>query len=141
MSDQLPPPQVEAFVNPPRKGLDALVRHRHATLAVAAVVALGCFIPWGSVGAISMNGMGRDGDLFLVMAIIATALSFWQHKASAIINLLLFAGIAFGALSDFNDVTELAADSVLVSAGVGLPVVIVGGVLGLIISGIRLTSK
>jgi hypothetical protein len=118
-----------------------------AYLAIAGAILLivGSFLTWFSVGDMDVTGFTddfgdtKDGPVFVTFGVLflafgITTLLAKRVLAVAIIGVVLAVLAIMAGLADYGDVTDaedLFGDSATFSAGPGLPVIIVGGLLAL----------
>ena len=112
-------------------------------LVACAGIVIGSVLPWatGPFG-LSVNGLEGDGQYFSVGAIVLAIISWFAAgtKVGGVIGIIGFGAIATAALFDFEDIRDIADREPLVSWGVGLPIVIAAGILGVVYSAITLTE-
>ncbi len=110
-------------------------------IAGAALLVIGAFLPWFSIGDTSISGMDttdgetRDGPVFVGLGVIIAVLGIitlvWKRILGVVIGALVVAAFALMAgiidFTDVQDLKELFGDQV--DAGIGLPVIIAGAAL------------
>lgn len=108
-------------------------------IAGAALLIVGSFLPWFTIGDQSTSGMDeiagetRDGPVFIGLAVIIGVLGIitlvWKRILGVVIATLVVAAFALMAgIIDFGDVQDLK-DFFGAEAGIGLPIVIAGAAL------------
>lgn len=113
----------------PRKGAG------WATLAGAAVIALGSFLPWASVQLVGpIYGTDGDGVITLGVAVLVAVLGLlaglgkgraWMFAAAIFLGLIA-AGI--GAY-DLSNISSFVSGESMASLGAGLPIIIAGALI------------
>ena len=110
-------------------------------IAGAAVMIVGSFLTWFTIGGLDVNGFtdfggeDRDGPVFFGFAVILAAFGITTLAARrllpiAILAVVLASFAAIFAFADYGDVSDLE-DLGFAEAGPGLPVVIVGSLIAL----------
>lgn len=110
-------------------------------LVGAALLVVGCILPWFSVSGTDYNGFGdeagesRDGPFFVGMAVILAAfgitlLAARRVLAVAIIAVVVASFSLIAGLADYGDVSDLT-DAGFADGGPGLLVVILGSLCSL----------
>ena len=123
------------------------------TIASAVVIVVGSFLPWASLGALSVSGTDGDGGLTLILGLMvggAMAL-WWMHECEARWQLIAsaIAGVLVVGITGYDmtevqslidDTESLEAFGLEVSIGLGLVVTFLGGVGVVIATGHRLIA-
>ncbi|CAN5759053.1 hypothetical protein BH20ACT4_BH20ACT4_01400 [soil metagenome] len=110
-------------------------------IAGAALLVVGSFLPWFSIGDESISGMdeiggdSRDGPVFVGLAVVIAVLGMITLLKRRILGVVIAALVlaAFALMAgviDFGDVQELKdLTGGRADAGIGLPVIILGAAL------------
>lgn len=110
-------------------------------IAGAALLIIGAFLPWFTIGDTSISGMdeiggeSRDGPVFVgigvIIAVLGVVTLVWKRTLGVLIAALVVGAFALLAgVIDLSDIQELQ-DFFDVEAGIGLPVIIVGSALAM----------
>lgn len=89
-------------------------------LAGAAIAIIGCFLPWVSLGGMSVTGMAADGAFIIVMAVLAAGAGMLDKKVFKIISVVIAVLLLALSVKYFLDANSLGA------TGIGLIVLLVG---------------
>lgn len=108
------------------------------TMTLAGILSIiSAWLPWINVMGISQNGFlgdlgGNPGLFFVVMGAIIVIMGLLNKKWTAIIAILFSLFVAMLGLKYYNDATTGDALSVGATAGYGVYVMIVAGLIGVV---------
>ncbi|RZJ89656.1 MAG: hypothetical protein EOO20_10380 [Chryseobacterium sp.] len=117
------------------------------TMIVAGVLSIiSAWLPWVNVMGISQNGFlgdlgGNPGLFFVVMGVIIVIMGLLNKKWAAIIAIFFSFFVATLGLKYYNDATTGDAVTVGATAGYGVYVMVLAGLLGIIGGIMRLFVK
>lgn len=117
------------------------------TVGGAAGAFIGAFLPWATVGALSVAGTDGDGVLTLILAIAAGTLGVAgirkASKGMLIASLVCAALITMIATYDIADISSVADGplGLTVEPGGGLILTLIAGLAGVAGSGVALRSR
>lgn len=108
------------------------------TMTLAGILSIiSAWLPWINVMGLSQNGFlgemrGNPGLFFVVMGAIIVIMGLLNKKWTAIIAILFSLFVAMLGLKYYNDATTGDALSVGATAGYGVYVMIVAGLIGIV---------
>lgn len=113
--------------------IDKFIKQNNLVGIVGCVIILiSCFLTFASVGAfgysqsVSLMSEGKDGIIFLVLAIVTAVLIFIKQDIGALIGGIITGGFGLYEIIDFN--SALGAYSSMVSKGVGYYLLLIGSI-------------
>lgn len=122
---QISPPQISPPQVSPPSG-----RARIVGLAGAVAAAIGSFLPWATVGPITVNGTDGDGTITLVIAAIAAVFAFRLPNGRGSRILPLIGGLLIAAIGiwDTVDISSQSDEFFKTSIGIGIVITTLGGI-------------
>ncbi len=117
------------------------------TMSLAGILSiLSAWLPWVNVMGLSQNGFlgemrGNPGLFFVIMGAIILIMGLVNKKWTAIIAIIFSLLVAMLGLKYYNDATTGDAVTVGATAGYGVYVMILAGLMGIVGGIMRFTVK